>query len=747
MLLSSQHSPWKIVLQKGSPASEESMPGSDLQAGLLKEKDSWGTGVSVSRQSFILGSQTHRLPFKVMWMITLATAACMALINFMTIFLIEYAVRFKFAVMQWAISTAGVAYGILALTAISVVFATIGVCLIQFVAPSCGGSGLPENKCYLNGSSLPGFFTKRTLRVRVATTILANAAGFPVGREGPTVVIGSNVAFLISEALATPYVQQWVDLTQSQGGDRNAVIVDEERFAHATRIACGVGGACGMAMIFNAPFGGLLYMFEEITSTSWPLELTFRVFVATMSCSFISYGLLNLCGKDIKEFVIYAFFPQSKEWHWIDVPFFIILAAILGLITSLHTRAMLGIAAWRQRVANRIPWQPGAKILETILYAALCALCSAAVSFLGQCAAEGESGLQYVQFNCPEGEYNPIASLLVNTSHSSVKLLFSGNNAGEIHFASSMWAFMAYFALNVGLTGLPVPGGAFTATMLLGGLFGRAMGAACRELGLVNTVSGVYAVVGSAAMLCGFKQMTLAVVLIVVECVNDLAIAPVVMLSVTVAILVNRAVNKRGHDEEQIERKKLPFLDGETPEVFDDVLASSLCDPLPEVAKLTYQAPIARVKEALVAHDGRVHVFPVLDDFGSCVGTVGRRHLEAALEVASEALDPTPRTSRRTRSRAFLADPFEATSQGDVQRVNSWMGDGRKDKMLPIHRIMDPTPFMILEDMPAPRLYALFAKAGERAACVVSRDGQFSGLVSREGLIEAARHWPELPSR
>ena len=38
-------------------------------------------------------------------------------------------------------------------------------------------------------------------------------------------------------------------------------------------------------------------------------------------------------------------------------------------------------------------------------------------------------------------------------------------------------------------------------------------------------MSGVYAVVGSAAMLCGFKQMTLAAVMIVVECINDLRLA------------------------------------------------------------------------------------------------------------------------------------------------------------------------------------------------------------------------------
>ena len=37
---------------------------------------------------------------------------------------------------------------------------------------------------------------QRTLSIRACTNVLANAAGFPVGREGPMVTIGSNLAFL-----------------------------------------------------------------------------------------------------------------------------------------------------------------------------------------------------------------------------------------------------------------------------------------------------------------------------------------------------------------------------------------------------------------------------------------------------------------------------------------------------------------------------------------------------------------------
>eukprot|EP00929_Paragymnodinium_shiwhaense_P046789 TRINITY_DN23805_c0_g1_i1.p1 TRINITY_DN23805_c0_g1~~TRINITY_DN23805_c0_g1_i1.p1 ORF type:complete len:828 (-),score=116.13 TRINITY_DN23805_c0_g1_i1:169-2526(-) len=718
----------------------------------------------VQQRSTLLGPQTHRLPFRVMWSITLLTALAMAVVNFVTILAIEYTVRLKFSTMQRMIAEVGLGAGIAVLVGFSMMYSLCGVLLIELVAPSCGGSGLPENKCFLNGSSLPGFFTKRTLRVRVATVILSNAAGYPVGREGPTVVIGSNVAYLISEFLAHKYVQEWVDFSQ---GSTHALIVDEERLAEATRIACSVGGACGMAMIFNAPFGGFLYMFEEITSVSWPWELTFRVFVATMVCALVSYCMLNVCGKDIQEFVIYAKVPTKSEWTWNDVPWFVLMSALLGVLTSYHTRWCLFMSSVRSRISKKLQdVQPAARIIETVLYAGVCALVCSFAAHSSQCEKQGDSPLQYVMFNCEEGFYNPVASLLLNTSHSAVKLLFSGQNTDEIVHQPSIASFVAYYLLNVCLTGLPVPGGAFTATMLLGGLFGRFTGSLLRAYGLVTSVSGIYAVVGSAAMLCGFKQMTLAVVLIVIECVNDLSLGPIVMLAVSVSMMVNWLINEVGHDEEQIRRRKLPFLDGEPPCELDCVQTRSLCDDLPCEAVLDLDCDVGAVEAAL--KNRKVYDFPIVAwresptpggrEEAICMGLVTRPHLEAGLSALVSGTRGDP-DNKDKKSRAFLDDPFKAkdTPSNVLGKLADQIYEAGSQKALQdlsrscagswVRRIMDPTPYTIMEDMPAPRMFALFAKAGERACCVVSREGHFRGVISREGLIQKTNWYREKERR
>merc|ERR1711988_1040380 len=101
--------------------------------------------------------------------------------------------------------------------------------------------------------------------------------------------------------------------------------------------------------------------------------------------------------------------------------------------------------------------------------------------------------------------------------------------------------------------------------MLLGGLMGRCAGGLLYRHGHEYDFAhpGIYSVAGCAAMLCGFKQMTATVVIICIQCVNNVKVAPVVMLSVSVAMWVNKCVNNFRHDERQIQSKKLPFLEPE----------------------------------------------------------------------------------------------------------------------------------------------------------------------------------------
>ncbi|CAE8610419.1 unnamed protein product, partial [Polarella glacialis] len=201
--------------------------GSDRQRSPNGSGSSTGTPMRGLRRIKTSGPQTHNLPFGVMWGITLITAVSMALINFCTIYIIGFAVEWKFQTLQSMLDSRGIAMGILGFTGICSFLALCCTLLIHGLAPGAGGSGAPENKGYLNGNHIEGLFTVQNLIGRACATMLANVAGYPVGREGPTVTMGSNLAYLITHVMAMPFVRQWVDVNTPGSNCSAAIMIDE----------------------------------------------------------------------------------------------------------------------------------------------------------------------------------------------------------------------------------------------------------------------------------------------------------------------------------------------------------------------------------------------------------------------------------------------------------------------------------------------------------------------------------------
>jgi len=752
--------------------------------------------VTVKSKMSLSRPQTHRLPTAVIWSITLVVPVIVALINY-AIVLSEHFLKgdVKFRFMQDTFSCCGAIAGAFALAGISALYAGVATCLVTYLGPVCAGSGLPEAKGYLNGNALPLIFDRKILVVRIIGITLACASSFPVGREGPMVAIGGTVGYQAVKLIAFPFVRRWVNVhTQGDECDLSpALIVDEERFAHAKRIGCALGGAAGIACAFNAPIGGIMYMFEEVTVTSWPPELTFRVFVCTVLAAMLSRGFLNITHSDVHHLVI---FDQTKavednNWNWADVPFFILLSIFVGFFSAFFARAMLWTWGARDRFKKSIrckKWKREIKALEVVAYAAFCALMFALVPMLIECAKEpvqGEKldpndlasyrrletgGLRFVQHDCPDGEHREAGTLLLTGAEEAVKHLFSRHTNSQMDLYPLLLSVILYSVLACGMPGLPIPMGCFVPCLLIGAMIGRLVGEAAKATNMDLAHPGVYALVGSASMLSGFTHMTIAIVVLLVEAAADLSLVAPMMLGILLASLASKWVNHHAYDEVLILRKGVPFLDAEVPHEMDNdgSTAGDLCDEYPEECQMLLQAEAHQVMAALDwgKEQGRGYAhFPVVEN-GRCVGLTSRTRLEATVTALrksgvkrqSSDLYRTQTNLMGTTRSGHLADEDKALG---IQRFVSGLtvrtpsktdsmgqtasGDGGAHFMVPVHRIMDRSPYTILEDMPAPRFYPLFIKAGVSAAAVVSKSGDFLGVLTRNNLISQSRetHMPE----
>lgn len=108
--------------------------------------------------------------------------------------------------------------------------------LVKKIAPEASGSGIQQVEIILKEQKAIRW--QRVLPVKFVGGLLAIGSGMVLGREGPTIHMGSALGTMV-------------------GGERR-----QDRFQHHVLIAA--GAAAGLAAAFNAPLAGLIFVTEEM---------------------------------------------------------------------------------------------------------------------------------------------------------------------------------------------------------------------------------------------------------------------------------------------------------------------------------------------------------------------------------------------------------------------------------------------------------------------------------------------------
>jgi chloride channel protein, CIC family len=382
------------------------------------------------------------------------------------------------AVIAWAHAWPHI--GWLAPVALGLVGAGLARYLVVRFAPHAEGSGIQRVEAVFGGEAEPSPAT--VVPVKFFGGLLSIGSGLALGREGPTVQMGASLAWLISRLLIRD---------------------DEDR-----KIAGAAGAGAGLAVAFNAPMGGSIFVFEELTSsfTSW-------LMVATLSAAVIAVWIMRLMLGDELNFTV----RQVGLTHAWRIGPFVALGALLGAAGTLYNAATVGLL----RFGDRLP-----KLSSINRASIIGATVGLAAWFAPALVGGGETLTQAILSN--------------RYAVGSLTAVFF------IRFLLSPWSYAA-----------GAPGGIFAPLLLLGAcsgaLFAGLLSPSMPELGLSPVA---FAVVGMGALFSASVRAPLTGIVLTVEMTGrgDLSLA---LLAASLTAMVVAMLLKSEPIYETLKRRML----------------------------------------------------------------------------------------------------------------------------------------------------------------------------------------------
>jgi CIC family chloride channel protein len=216
------------------------------------------------------------------------------------------------AIIAWAHSRATVGFLVVLVSGSA---ATALAAALVRLAPLASGSGIPHVEAVLRGKLPPAPF--RLIPAKFVGGVLAIGAGLALGREGPTVQMGTSIANFVGRV----FRRSWPD----------------------SRVLIAAGGGAGLATAFNAPIAGSVFVLEELVQ-----RFEHRIAIAALGASATAVAVARLLLGDAPDFNV-ATLPHEDA---ATRPLYFLFGALAGFLAVAYNRALLGALA----AARLIPW-------------------------------------------------------------------------------------------------------------------------------------------------------------------------------------------------------------------------------------------------------------------------------------------------------------------------------------------------------------------------------------------------------
>uniref|UniRef100_F7CUG5 Chloride channel protein n=1 Tax=Callithrix jacchus TaxID=9483 RepID=F7CUG5_CALJA len=437
------------------------------------------------------------------------------------------------------------------LMALGVLMALVSYAMNFAIGRVVRGSGIPELKTMLSGVILEDYLDIKNFGAKVVGLSCTLACG-------STVFLGK----------VGPFVHLSVMMAAYLGRVRTATIGEPENKSKQTEMLA-AAAAVGVATVFAAPFSGVLFSIEVMSSHFSVWDYWRGFFAAT--CGAFMFRLLAVFNSE--QETITSLFKTSFR---VDVPFdlpeiffFVVLGGICGVLSCVYLFCQRTFLRFIK--TNRF----SSKLLATSkpVYSALAALVLASITYppgVGRFLASRLSMQQHL-----DSLFDNHSWVLMTRNSSPPwpeeldpqHLWWEWYHPRFTIFGTLAFFLVMKFWMLILATTIPMPAGYFMPIFILGAAIGRLLGEALAVTfpegivagGITNPiVPGGYALAGAAAF-SGAVTHTISTALLAFELTGQIVHALPVLMAVLAANAIAQSCQPSFY-EGTILIKKLPYL-------------------------------------------------------------------------------------------------------------------------------------------------------------------------------------------
>lgn len=477
----------------------------------------------------------------------------------------------------------------------------VGILLTVFVVRHFLGGHLEKgsSRILYAVAKRGGIIPKKQMYAQIITSSLTVGLGGSAGLESPITVTGA--------AFGSNFAMRY-RLSQK---DRILLL------------ACGVSAGIGAA--FNAPIAGVLFAIEVVL-TDVTISAFIPIIISAATGALVSTVLMG-------EGVLLSF-SQRLDFDYKNIPFYILLGLLAGLLSVYHARNFRRVESFMGRIKNKSYKRAlfGAGILAVMIF------------FFPTLFGEGYESIKTLAGPNPQ-------SLLNNT------LLEGFQDKPLILLAFlSMTVLLKSFATGLTL-GSGGNGGNFAPSLFVGSYLGFIVATAVNLTGLVKPLPVAnFALVGMAGILAGLFHAPLTAIFLIGEITGGYALMVPLMIVSSISFAVSKQFEQHSMDVKHLADKGDAFTSDKDRNILSGI------DILPLIKPSVTLNPTDNLEAmtGAISATGQQH-FAVTDDRNRILGI--------ATFLQGKSMLFNPFRQKNTKVRDIMTAPVEVPIEAGTAKI------------------------------------------------------------------------------